>query len=115
MPPPPANFSDVTEVKGPAGGVALDIVVVDTGRTGWYRPSGGNDMCASCAGVTREKLGRISNVGSAFLTTLEVDAWLSSARFEMERLIGEISPSLAGDDSSTSISRSPSASFFVSS
>lgn len=115
MPLPPANVSEVTVVKSPEGGVALDMVVADTGRTGWYRPSGGNDMCVSCAGVTREKFGRISKMGSVFLAVLEVEALLSSARFDMERLIGEISPSLAGDGSSTSISRSPSDSFFVSS
>jgi hypothetical protein len=115
MPPPLVTFSDATVVTSPAAGVAFDIVVADTDRTGWYRPSGGNDMCASCAGVTREKLGRISNVGSVFLVALEVDELLSSARFDMERFIGEMSPSLEGNGSSTSISRSPSASFLVSS
>lgn len=69
-------------------------------------------MWATCAGVTREKLGRNSNAGSAFLVDDEEDLF-SSVRLETDRLIGETSPSLVNGESSTFISTSFSPSVFV--
>jgi hypothetical protein len=72
-------------------------------------------MCASCAGVTREKLGSLSNDGSVFRESLEGagGGLLSSARLEIEPFIGDMSPCFVGDDGSSDFI-STSASFLTS-
>ena len=79
-----------------------DTQLVDTGRTGWYRESDGNEMYESCCGVTREKFCSLSEVASFFRD----GGLLASTKFDIEPEIGETSPCLVG--SSVFISTSPS-------
>lgn len=75
---------------------------VDTGRTSWYRESDENEMCASCAGVTRLKLGSFSLVASAFHAEYSFfpsafppsfrSIFDTSGTLEMEPVMGEMSP-----------------------
>lgn len=98
IPPTPVDIS-----AGPADDfLDRDTEFVDTGRTGWYRESGGNEMYVSCCGVTREKFCNLSKVASLFRD----GGLLVSTKFDIEPEIGEISPCLVG--SSVFISTSPS-------
>ena len=49
-------------------------------------------LCASCAGVTREKFGNFSNKSSPSRDDFELEALRSSARFDIELLMGEMLP-----------------------
>jgi hypothetical protein len=123
IPPPPTYFSgarpnaEVSDLLDPGVEFAEGTPVDDTARTGWYLPSLGNVIYASCAGVTREKFGSLSDTGSTFRDLSEdAEAFPSSARLEIEPLIGEMSPCFPDNgDSFKFISMSPSGSFFGSS
>jgi hypothetical protein len=98
IPPTPVDTS-----AGPAEDfLDRDTELADTGRTGWYRESGGNEMYVSCCGVTREKFCSLSKVASFFRD----GSLFVSTKFEIEPEIGETSPCLIG--SSVFISTSPS-------
>jgi hypothetical protein len=79
-----------------------DSELVDTGRTGWYLESSGNEMYGSCCGVTLEIFCSLSEVVSFF----REGGLLVSTKLDIEPEIGETSPCLVG--SSVFISTSPS-------
>lgn len=55
------------------------------GRTGWNRASDGKDICASCAGVTRERFSRVSDEGSfSFRFDAVLSLSFSSSAFTVE-------------------------------
>lgn len=98
IPPTPVGVS-----PGPAEDfLDRDTEFADTGRTGWYRESGGNEMYVSCCGVTRERFCSLSKVASFFRD----GGLFVSTKFDIEPEIGETSPCLIG--SSVFISTSPS-------
>ena len=98
IPPTPVDAS-----AGPAEDfLDRSTEFADTGRTGWYRESGGNEMYVSCCGVTREKFCSLSKDDSFFRD----GGLFVSTKFDIEPEIGETSPCLVG--SSVFISTSPS-------